>query len=186
MTIPAAVGSRIAGKVLGDYLSSIGKGVLNLTTGVGSKIGGLVADIPLVQTIGAGTTEEAAKAIASNALLKRLPISTEMMQQGAQALPGIAKGLGIAGSLYGGYQLLSGLANQADSKTSRPAPFATQQYVPGTLPMTNEQMGDYYLNQQRYIQQMQLIQARQTAGQPQNPFNQASLSDALSKTYTFG
>ena len=190
MTVSSAVGSRIAGKVLGDYLGSIGKGAINLATGLGSKIGGLVSDVPLIQQIGSGTAEEAAKAIVSNPILKRaaavVPASVGSWQQGAQALPGIAKGLGTAAGLYGGYQLLSALANSADQQSGRAAPFATQQYYPGSLSLTNEQAGEMMLNQQRYLQQMQLIQARQFASQPQNPYNQASLSDALSKTYTFG
>jgi hypothetical protein len=43
---------------------------------------------------------------------------------------------------------------------SRPSAFTTQQYIPGTSPLTNEQMGEALLDQQRYQHQLELIQAR--------------------------
>jgi len=182
------LGTRVAGKVLGEYLSGAGKEILGAAKGLGSTVAGKVANIPLLQQIGAGTAEEAAKGIVSNPLLRRasavLPVSVPAWQAGAQALPGIAGGLTTAGVGYGGYQLLSGLSKGIDTQSARAVPFSTQQYVPGTLPMTNEQMGDYYLNEQRYLQQLALIDARQSASQYQRgPAQSSSISDAISQAW---
>ena len=69
--------------------------------------------------------------------------------------------------------------------------------MPGRLPLTNEQAGEMLLSQQRFQQQMQLIQARQSASTPQmqqaeelaySPLNASSVgnvSRALQQTYNY-
>jgi len=181
------VGSRVAGKVLADFLSLAGKDLFNATKGLGAATTKAVANIPLVQQIGSGTAEEAAKAIMSNPALGRastvLPMSVPAWQAGAAALPQVAGGLVTAGGTLGGYKLLSELSRNADVSMAKTAPFATQQYIPGTMSMTNEQAGDYYLNQQRYLQQLNLIEARQRASQPQSPSSYGRVSDAISQAW---
>jgi len=41
--------------------------------------------------------------------------------------------------------------------------FTRQAYVPGTLPLTNEQAGYLYLDQMKYQNQLRLLQARENA-----------------------
>lgn len=184
----SVVGSRVAGKVLGDFLSLAGKDLFGAAKSLGSATTKAVANIPLVQQIGTGTAEEAAKAIVANPLLNRaatvLPVSVPAWQAGAAALPQVAGGLAIAGGGLGSYKLLSELSRSADTSMAKTAPFATQQYMPGTLSMTNEQAGDYFLNQQRYMHQLNLIAARQRASQPQAASNYGDSSDAISQAWS--
>ena len=66
-----------------------------------------------------------------------------------------------SGGIYSGSAY--SLPVQPSAVAQRQATFATQQYTPGTSPMTNLQMGEALLDQQRFQHQLQLIQARQAA-----------------------
>lgn len=94
--------------------------------------------------------------------------------------------LTASGAVMGAENLLGLTGGQQQSNYKVPVGstnFSTQQYIPGISPLTNEQAGALYLEQVRLQNQMQLIQARQTASSPQSyytgsedlavPFSQA-------------
>lgn len=188
MTVATAV-PRVAGKVLGEFLSLTGKDLFGNVKALGSAAEQAVSKLPLVQKIASGTPEYAAKAIVSNPLLSRaaavIPAPVSAWQTGATVLPQAVGGLTTLGGTLAGYKALSELSKRVDDRSTRTMPFATQQYIPGTLPMTNEQMGDALLNQQRYMQQMQLIQARNMASQPQAQVGIPGLMESIGQTYSF-
>lgn len=141
--MPIPVTSRFAGKALGDFLSTVGgmvsepveQAILNKMRG-GNLFGPAVA----------GENTKIAQAVAK--------------------LGGAAAPLAVAGTAMAGYNLLAGQGQQAAGaapKSYRPPAFASSAYIPGSLPMTNEQMGEAMLDQQRFQHQLQLIQARQDA-----------------------
>jgi len=205
MTAAASMGSRVAGKVLGDYLSGVGKMILGGATALGAKAAGATSNIPFLQTLGAGTAEEASKAIAGIPLIGKAlaaaPVSVPTWQAAATHAPKAVGALTTGGTLLGGVKVLPGLINSigfgSEDSSQRIPPFATSQYMPGRLPLTNEQAGEMLLNQQRFQQQMQLIQARQSASTPQmqqaeelaySPLNASSVgnvSRALQQTYNY-
>ena len=59
--------------------------------------------------------------------------------------------------------------------------FTRQPYVPGTLPLTNEQAGYLYLDQMKYQHQMQLLQAREQA---RTAVNQPALGMGINTSAT--
>lgn len=78
-----------------------------------------------------------------------------------------AVALGAATPLIAGLgmQMLAGEGplGGGQSRSNRQPAFATQQYVPGAPPLTNQQMGSSLLDQQKFQHQLMLIQARQNA-----------------------
>ena len=170
MTIP--VTSRYAGKALGDFLSTAGslveKAVLNkLTstylprevTGEPVRVGtDYVSGQPMYSK--PSVTTEVPKA-ASSTIGK---IVTKLGPANIAKLAGATAPLALAAPAMAGYNLLAGQGQQAAGaapKSYRPPAFASSAYIPGSLPMTNEQMGEAMLDQQRFQHQLQLIQARQ-------------------------
>lgn len=147
----ASFATRFAGRALGDFLK-----------------------------VAAGATAGAAQQAAMNYLLKA-PEATDApgirgkIASSLSALPpettsrfvGAATPLALAGGVVGAGALLGARQQSGYSlpvqATPRQAAFATQQYIPGTSPITNEQMGEALLDQQRFQHQLELIQARQTA-----------------------
>jgi len=107
-------------------------------------------------------------------------------------LVGAATPLALAGGLAGAGALLSArqqsgysLPVQPTTVQARQPAFATQQYIPGVSPLTNEQAGALYLEQVRMQNQMQLIQARQMASSPQSYYSElGDISSGLSGAYT--
>lgn len=195
---------RMSGGQLASYLKS----VLDIGSTIGGKVAGAVGRSSRLATIGAGTAEEAAQALQTLPLGKyvsQLPIGIPVYQSLARNAPQIA---GVAANVatqaavpYLTSYLLKGLTSGAE-------PFAERQYSPGSLPLTNYQAGQSYLNQQRYNQQLSLAQnqymadrynqqdrlALLMAKQPQdsgigytplssNPV--ANLSRGLQQTYTY-
>lgn len=89
------------------------------------------------------------------------------------------------------------------AKKEDEASFAKQRYAPGTLPLTNEQAGQLYLDQMRLQNQLALLQQRQMMSgntqmggyqygtgvvegggyEQQNPYS--TLSQAINRTYTY-
>lgn len=146
----ASFATRFAGKALGDFLK-----------------------------VAAGATAGAAQQAALNYLLKTpeavdAPGIRGRIATSLSALPpettskvvGAATPIAIAGGLAG-IGALSQMRQQSNyslpvQSTARTPAFATQQYVPGISPITNEQMGEALLDQQRFQHQLELIQARQT------------------------
>lgn len=147
MAVPFA--NRMAGKYLYDFLRT-----------AGSVVSGSVEQAVLNKL---GSMENATGLIGVAA---KYPKTTAKML-------GKATPLGLAGGAAGltaGIGYLMQPRQQSDYSLpvhSSPAPrqtaFATSQYIPGASPLTNEQMGEALLNQQRYQHQLELIQARQAA-----------------------
>lgn len=153
MTVQAAA-TRLAGKALGDFLK-VGAGALSGAAqratfdylkgqaGAGGLIGKVAAHPETVSKLaGAAAPIAAAGATAAGAGL----ISSMMQPPG-----GI-----YANSAYS-------LPVQPSAAAQRQAAFSSQQYMPGVAPLTNLQMGEALLDQQRFQHQLQLIQARQAA-----------------------
>lgn len=145
----APIASRFAGRALGDFLK-----------------------------VAAGATAGAAQQAALNYLLKapeavdapgvlgKVASSLGSLPPGATSkLVGAATPLALAGGIAGMGALLSARQQSNYSLPVQAAPrqaaFATQQYTPGVSPITNEQMGEALLDQQRFQHQLELIQARQ-------------------------
>jgi len=96
---------------------------------------------------------------------------------------------GIAAAGYLGKKAFNALSNKQDSDNQRVS-FANQQYIPGSSPMTNQAMAQSMLMDQRMQYQLQLLQARQNASQPDFPSiqqtgNPGNLINAMSKTYSY-
>lgn len=97
-----------------------------------------------------------------------------------------------AGLVAGAETVLSPLLNKGKDKSQD---YGRQRYVPGTVPLTNEQAGYLYLDQMKLQNQLALLQARQSmAEQPQtgpmgygqgqiDPYS--SLNRILNTTYTY-
>jgi hypothetical protein len=141
----ASVVSRLAGKALGDFLKSA-------TTAISGAAAAKTADYLMGQR-GAG------------GLIGKLAEYPETVSKVA----GAAAPLAAAGTVLAGQRLLFGApadnrqASTATVREYRPPAYASSAYVPGRLPLTNEQAGEMLLDQQRFQHQMQLIQARQNA-----------------------
>jgi len=149
-----SIAGRFAGKALGDFLK-------------------------VASGVAAGAAQEA--------VLNRLLQSPEQVDapgirgklaSGMASLPpestarllGAATPVAASAALIGAGALLStrqqsnySLPVQTAMRPQRPPAFTTQPYMPGTSPLTNEQMGEALLDQQRYQHQLDLIQARQSA-----------------------
>lgn len=140
----ASVTSRLAGKALGDFLKS--------ATGALSGAAQTAAANYLMGQRGAG------------GLAGKLAEYPETVSKVA----GAAAPLAAAGTVMAGQKLLFGTPSEpkqdsVSAREYRPPAYASSAYVPGRLPLTNEQAGEMLLDQQRFQHQMQLIQARQAA-----------------------
>jgi hypothetical protein len=73
--------------------------------------------------------------------------------------------MGAALAVPAAQLLTSGGLRAAEQALGQPkeAEFTRQAYVPGTLPLTNEQAGYLYLDQMKYQNQLRLLQARENA-----------------------
>lgn len=104
--------------------------------------------------------------------------------------------LASSGLVAGAENILQPVLNPPKKDKST---FHQQQYMPGTLPFTNEQAGQWYLDQMRLQNQLALLQARQSAagaytGGPEitsygentmqmDPY--ASLRQSINRVYTY-
>jgi hypothetical protein len=154
---PAA--GKLAQELLKKYASAVmsGGGAGVKTALEGSKRLGAIAQ---------GNPEVAAKALSQLPVIGKatmgLPLSMNTIQGAAQALPAVAGGattLGLGLGTIGASNLLA----QAVTPPTRPTAFSTQQYVPGRSPLTNEMAAQAILDQQRFMHQQQLIEARNAA-----------------------
>lgn len=163
MTISAA---RVAGPVLGSYLKQVAGGLFNVAGRAGTKVAETLAANPRLTMIGAGSAEEAAAAIGSipkvGQYISQLPIKTSTYQKVAPHIPEIAGGLTTMGITAAGPAIINQLAKGVKQELQ---PFTNQQYVPGSLPMTNYQAGESFLSQQRFQQELALMRAQQYSDQ---------------------
>lgn len=158
----ASMATRFAGRALGDFLK-----------------------------VAAGATAGATQQAALNYLLKtpesvdapgiRGKVASSLSSlppETTSKLVGAAAPLALAGGLIGTSALLQSKQQSGYSlpvqQTYRPPAFTTQQYIPGVSPLTNEQMGEALLDQQRFQHQLELIQARQTAAPGMQGFGGAT------------
>jgi len=167
---------RMAGSNLGAYLKNVGV--------LGSKVGSVtqkavtksLANSPLLQTVGAGTAEEAARAISNVPVIGRalaaVPVSTQTWQNLASNTPnaiGAVAGLGTNLATNVGVPIVATSAQQAAKNAVAPRPqrqqvmprFSQQAYIPGVNPLTNDQAGWAMLEQQKFANQLQLLQAKE-------------------------
>lgn len=143
----ASVASRFAGKALLDFLKTASSTVSgSVAKSVASKLGSLEGATGLIG-LAAKYPETTGKLIGSAA--------------GPLTIGGASAGVGALANYL--QQSRHSLPVQASIGVSRPSAFTTQQYIPGTSPLTNEQMGEALLDQQRYQHQLELIQARHQA-----------------------
>ena len=172
---------RMAGSNLGTYLKNVGV--------LGSKVGSVtqkavaksLANSPLLQTVGAGTAEEAARAISNVPVIGRAlaaaPISTQTWQNLASNTPnaiGAVAGLGTNLATNVGVPIVATATQQAAKNAVAPRPqrqqamprFSQQAYIPGMSPLTNEQAGWAMLEQQKFANQLQLLQAKEQQQRP--------------------
>ena len=151
MTVQA-VATRFAGKALGDFLK--------LTSEVVSKP---VESAVLNVMRGGGLSG---------------PAASGPVRYGGGT---VAKAAGTLAPAVLGYALKSGLdlIKGGESGGSGKTSFATSQYTPGRLPLTNEQAGEMLINQQRFNQQMQLIAARQAAESGAGSLGNSGISDIM-------
>lgn len=143
----ASVAGRFAGKALLDFLKTASSTVSGtVAKSVANKLGSLEDATGLIG-LAAKYPETTGKLIGS--------------ASGPLAVGGAAAGVGALINYL--QQNRYSLPVQASTGATRPPAFTTQQYIPGTSPLTNEQMGEALLDQQRYQHQLDLIRARQNA-----------------------
>jgi len=141
----ASVAARFAGKALYDFLKTASSTVSgSVAKSVASKLGALENATGLIG-VAAKYPETTGKLIGSAA--------------GPLTIAGAVAGTGALVNYL--QQNRYALPVQPSAKSGRPPAFTTQPYIPGTSPLTNEQMGEALLDQQRYQHQLDLIQARQ-------------------------
>jgi hypothetical protein len=154
---PAA--GKLAQELLKKYASAVmsGGGAGVKTALEGSKRLGAIAQ---------GNPEVAAKALSQLPVIGKasmgLPLSMNTIQGAAQALPAVAGGATTLG-LGAGSVIASNMLANAVTNPVKPTAFSTQQYTPGRSPLTNEMAAEAILDQQRFMHQMQLIEARNAA-----------------------
>jgi len=154
---PAA--GKLAQELLKKYASAVMSG-----GGVGVKTA--LENSARLGTIAQGTPEAAAMALSQipgiGKVAMGLPLSMNAIQAGAQALPAVAGGATTLGLGAGSVIASNMLANAVTNPVKQTA-FSTQQYIPGRSPLTNEMAAEAILDQQRFMHQMQLIEARNAA-----------------------
>lgn len=140
----ASVSSRFAGKVLNDFLKSLSGAVSSSTqSAVYNYLKNKEGATGLVG-LAVKHAEPVSKVVGGAAPLAAIPLVSAgqnllFSNQGAETPTSAARG------------------------NYRPPAYASSAYIPGRLPLTNEQAGEMLLDQQRFQHQMQLIQARQNA-----------------------
>ena len=119
-------------------------------------------------------------------------LGTKLGESASQFISPTAQLVG-AGLVAGAENVLSPLLTRGQPKT---ADYARQPFVPGTLPLTNEQAGYLYLDQMKLQNQLALLQARQNltgggGGAVAAPYGAAgadpysSLSRSINTTYSY-
>ena len=151
-----SITGRLAGKALADFLKVA---TVQLSQGVEKAVLNKI-----------GPTADLVDAPGLAGIVARNP-------ETIATLAGAAAPAAVGGGLVLGAGLLGSLAQSGDSMYSQseyslpvtrqgtPVAYANQQYIPGTSPITNKTASEVLLGQQKFEQQMQLIQARQAAQQ---------------------
>lgn len=152
-----------AGKLAQELLKKYASAVMS---GGGAGVKTALENSARLGTVAQGTSEAAARALSQLPVVGKvamgLPLSMDTIQAGARVLPAVAGGATTLGLGAGGVIASNILAN-AVTNPVRPTAFSTQQYTPGRSPLTNEMAAEAILDQQRFMHQMQLIEARNAA-----------------------
>ena len=152
-----------AGKLAQELLKKYASAVMS---GGGAGVKTALQNSARLGTIAQGTPEAAAAALSQLPGIGRaamgLPLSMDAIQAGARALPTVAGGATTLG-LGAGSVVASNMLANAVTNPVKPTAFSTQQYIPGRSPLTNEMAAQAILDQQRFMHQMQLIEARNAA-----------------------
>lgn len=169
MTVQAAA-ARFAGKALGDFLkvgaSALSSAAEKAALGYLQKqqgVGGLIGKIASHPETAAKIAGAAAPVAAAGATVAGAGLIGSMMQP--------------SGGIYSGSSY--SLPVQPSAAAQRQAAFSSQQYAPGVSPLTNLQMGEALLDQQRFQHQLQLIQARQAASAGGGLNTNSGISDIM-------
>lgn len=141
--------SRLAGKALGDFFK-VGMGAVS-SAAQQKTLGYLASKANYADAPGILGAIASHPGTVSNLVGAAAPI----------AVAGSLAGIGLAGQ-----RLLGGGQGQAVD-TQRQALYSQQPFVPGTLPFTNSQASELMLDQMKMQHQLQVIQARQSAGSGQ-------------------
>lgn len=152
-----------AGKLAQELLKKYASAVMS---GGGAGVKTALENSARLGTVAQGTSEAAARALSQLPVVGKvamgLPLSMDTIQAGARVLPAVAGSATTLGLGAGGVIASNILAN-AVTNPVRPTAFSTQQYTPGRSPLTNEMAAEAILDQQRFMHQMQLIEARNAA-----------------------
>jgi hypothetical protein len=149
-----SVAGRFAGKALGDFLK--------VASGIAS---GAVQEAALSHLLQSREQVDAPgiRGQLASVLASLPPESTAKLLGATAPVAAAATVVGTGALLSTGQQSDYSLPVQASMQSRRPSAFTTQPYMPGTSTLTNDQVGEALLNQQRYQHQLNLIQARQNA-----------------------
>lgn len=201
--------SRLAGKALGDFLkfglaatgSIAEQSVLNLMRG--ARTPGEILS-PNFQKQPQQPQPSPSQRLAGYSAIPEQPAPE--LPRGAKTLASVARvaaPVTVAAGALGLSTLAQKMAQRSQNvyaqsgyslpvqKMGTPVSFANQQYVGGVSPMTNQAAAEAMLEQQKFQHQLQLIEARQAAAtrqgslQPVPQQELSSLSNLLSRTYTY-
>jgi hypothetical protein len=148
----AGIGARFAGKALNDFLR---------------VAMGAVGSAAQQKTLGYLTGK--ADYADAPGLLGKLASNPERVAGLVGSAAPLAAAGGIAGAGLLGQRLLQNQSGGYGQQTlsARHPLYSQQPFVPGTLPFTNAQASEAMLEQMKLQHQLQVMQARQTAGQAQ-------------------
>jgi hypothetical protein len=148
------VQSRFAGKALYDFLKTASSAISgSVSSGVTNKLKSLE-----------GATGLFGFAAKHPEMIGKLTGAVAGPLTIAGGAAGLAAGSAALGNMFnpsGGVYSGSdySLPVQQQAAMGRTPSFAGQRYMPGSSPLTNEQMGESLLEQQKFQHQLQLIQA---------------------------
>jgi hypothetical protein len=162
----AGIGARFAGKALNDFLK----------VAMGA-VGSAAQQKTLDYLAGKADYADAP------GLLGKLAANPERVAGLVGAAAPLAAAGGIAGAGLLGQRMLQGPPGGYDQQimTERHPLYSQQPFVPGTVPFTNAQASEVMLEQMKLQNQLQVIQARQSASQPQGMAYSNPYGDRISK-----
>jgi hypothetical protein len=140
------IGARFAGKALNDFLK----------VAMGA-VGAAAQQKTLNYLSGKANYADAP------GLIGKLAANPEQVAK----LVGAAAPLAAVGSVVGAGLLGQRMIQGQPMASTRQPLYSQQPFVPGTLPLTNAQASEAMLDQMKLQHQLQVIQARQSAGQSQ-------------------
>ena len=153
---------RVAGKALFDFLKVAAKDVASTTSKAVLPYlssASEAVDFPGVM----GSVAKGVAKIGPERLAGYIGMAAPIAASAGVAAGSAALGnmFNPSGGIYSGSDY--SLPVQQQAAMGRAPAFAGQRYMPGSSPLTNEQMGESLLEQQKFQHQLQLIQSRNSA-----------------------